>query len=102
MKIGELSRLTGVSVRALCYYEEERLIRPARSGNGYRHFSHGAVEVVRQIRGLIECGLPTQIIRDVLPYLDCPPKGALKVHHARHYLPPLASFGYCSPAFRRA
>jgi DNA-binding transcriptional MerR regulator len=72
MKIGELSRLTGVSVRALRYYEEEGLIRPARGGNGYRDFCDGAVEVVRQIRGLIDCGLPTRIVRDILPYLDGP------------------------------
>ncbi|MFF1903520.1 MerR family transcriptional regulator [Kitasatospora sp. NPDC058218] len=72
MRIGELSRRTGVSVRALRYYEEEGLIRPARSGNGYREFCEGADEVVRQIRGLIDSGLPTRIIRDVLPYLDGP------------------------------
>jgi DNA-binding transcriptional MerR regulator len=72
MKIGELSRMTGVSVRALRYYEEEGLIRPARSSNGYRDFCEDAVEVVQQIRGLIDCGLPTRIIRDVLPYLDGP------------------------------
>lgn len=72
MKIGELSRLTGVSVRALRYYEEEGLIRPARGGNGYRDYCDGADEVVRQIRGLIDCGLPTRIIRDILPYLDGP------------------------------
>ncbi|MFI9332480.1 MerR family transcriptional regulator [Kitasatospora sp. NPDC052868] len=68
MKIGELSRLTGVSVRALRYYEEEGPIRPTRGGNGYRDYCEGADEVVRQIRGLIECGLPTRIVRDILPY----------------------------------
>jgi DNA-binding transcriptional MerR regulator len=72
MKIGELSRLTGVSVRALRYYEEEGLIRPTRGSNGYRDFGDAAVEAVRQIRGLIDCGLPTRIIRDILPYLDGP------------------------------
>ena len=72
MKIGELSRTTGVSVRALRYYEEEGLIRPARSGNGYRDFCVEAVELVRQIRGLIDCGLPTRLIREILPYLDGP------------------------------
>ncbi|MFD0743727.1 MerR family transcriptional regulator [Phytohabitans flavus] len=72
MRIGELSQETGVSVRALRYYEEEGLIRPARSANGYREFGDGAVEAVRQIRGMIESGLPTRIIREILPYLDGP------------------------------
>ncbi|WP_018352442.1 MerR family transcriptional regulator [Longispora albida] len=72
MKIGQLSRLTGVSVRSLRYYEEEGLIQPARSANGYRDFPEAAVERVRQIRGLIDCGLPTRIIREVLPYMEGP------------------------------
>ncbi|MGN9909994.1 MerR family transcriptional regulator [Phytohabitans sp. LJ34] len=72
MKIGELSRRTGVSVRALRHYEAEGLIRPARSANGYRAFDEGAVQAVDQIRGLIESGLPTRIIREILPYLDGP------------------------------
>ena len=70
MRIGELSRLTGVSVRALRYYEEEGLIRSVRSANGYRDFPDSAVEAVQRIRDLIECGLPTRIIRDILPYLE--------------------------------
>lgn len=72
MKIGELSRLTGVSVRALRYYEQQGLIRSVRDGNGYRDFCDAAVDMVRQVRGLIESGLPIRIIRELLPYLDGP------------------------------
>ncbi|GAA2576363.1 MerR family transcriptional regulator [Dactylosporangium fulvum] len=72
MKIGDLSRKTGASVRALRYYEEEGLIRSVRCSNGYRDFCDGAVELVQQIRGLISHGLPTRIIREILPYLDSP------------------------------
>ncbi|MFI1993750.1 MerR family transcriptional regulator [Actinoplanes sp. NPDC020271] len=72
MKIGELSRRAGVSVRALRHYEGEGLLRPGRCGNGYRIYDDGAVELVRQIRMMIDNGLPLRIIRDVLPYLDEP------------------------------
>lgn len=72
MRIGELSRKTGVSVRALRHYEAEGLIRSARGANGYRAFDDGAVQAVDQIRGLIESGLPVRIIREILPYLDSP------------------------------
>ncbi|MEU4423344.1 MerR family transcriptional regulator [Actinoplanes sp. NPDC024001] len=72
MRIGELARLTGVSVRALRHYEQEGLIRPERGGNGYREFGDDAVAAVRQIRGMIESGLPTRLIREILPYLDGP------------------------------
>lgn len=72
MKIGELSRRTGVSVRALRHYEDEGLLRPERRSNGYRDYADADVAVVRQIRALIDSGLPTRIIRDVQPFLDDP------------------------------
>lgn len=72
MKIGDLARQTGVSVRALRHYEEEGLIRPGRSGNGYRDFDDSAVDAVRQIRGMIDSGLPIRIIREILPFIDGP------------------------------
>lgn len=72
MRIGELARLAGVSVRALRHYEQEGLIRPERAGNGYREYAEDAVGLVRQIRGMIENGLPTRLIREILPYLDGP------------------------------
>ncbi|MGW4502121.1 MerR family transcriptional regulator [Micromonospora sp. NPDC004336] len=72
MRIGELARATGVSVRALRHYEQEGLILPRRDGSGYRDFDDGAVEAVRQIRGLLDAGLPIRLIREILPYLDGP------------------------------
>ncbi|SCL46077.1 DNA-binding transcriptional regulator, MerR family [Micromonospora citrea] len=72
MRIGELALVTGVSVRALRHYEQEGLIRPGRGGNGYRDFDDDAIEAVRQIRGLLDAGLPIRLIREILPYLDGP------------------------------
>jgi DNA-binding transcriptional MerR regulator len=72
VKIGELSRRTGVSVRALRHYEDEGLLHPGRCGNGYRTYTDADADAVRQIRALIDSGLPTRIIRDVLPFLDGP------------------------------
>ena len=39
MKIGELSRRTGVPPRMLRYYEQQGLLRPARGQNGYRCYA---------------------------------------------------------------
>ncbi len=72
MKIGELSRRTGVPARMLRYYEEQGLLHPERSGNGYRTYSESAVYRVQQIRGLLDSGLTTEIIRTILPYLNSP------------------------------
>ncbi|MEU7900363.1 MerR family transcriptional regulator [Nonomuraea sp. NPDC049152] len=72
VRIGELSRRTGVPTRMLRYYEEQSLLDPGRSDNGYRWYGEAAVVRVQQIRGLLDSGLTTEIIRRILPFLDGP------------------------------
>jgi DNA-binding transcriptional MerR regulator len=72
MKIGELAARTNVSARLLRYYEEQGLISPDRAGNGYRDYAEAQVDRVVQIRGLLDAGLPTKIIREIIPCLDNP------------------------------
>ncbi|MER8046007.1 MerR family transcriptional regulator [Streptomyces sp. NPDC094032] len=72
MRIGELALLTETSARSLRYYESEGLITPHREANGYRDYDPYLVERVLQIRGLLDAGLPTRIIKQVLPCLDAP------------------------------
>lgn len=72
MRIGELSRETAVPPRMLRYYEEQGLLSPARDASGYRSYAGSDVGKVRQIRGLLDSGLPTEIIRRILPFLDSP------------------------------
>ena len=67
MLIGELSRRTGVSTRLLRYYEEQGLLDARRGANGYRHYDEGAFLTVRQVRALLDAGLSTELIRDILP-----------------------------------
>ena len=70
MRIGELAKRTGVSRRLLRYYEEQGLVIPGRSANGYREYTESHVHVVEQITGLLDAGLPTRIIAQLLPCLD--------------------------------
>ena len=72
MRIGELAERTGVSRRLLRYYEEQGLLIPSRAVNGYREYVEAHVDVVLQISGLLDAGLPTRIIRQLLPCLDQP------------------------------
>ncbi|WPB88830.1 MerR family transcriptional regulator [Streptomyces malaysiensis] len=72
MRIGELSERTGTPRRLLRYYEEQGLILPDRCANGYRAYDERLVDRVRQIRGLLDAGLPTRIIKQILPCLDKP------------------------------
>lgn len=67
MRIGELSGITGVSTRALRYYEEQGLLRSERRSNGYREYDPGAADTVTFIQDLYAAGLPSAVIRDVLP-----------------------------------
>lgn len=67
MLIGELSRVTGVPARLLRYYEEQGLLVPQRDSNGYRHYPASAPDFVARIRELLDAGLPTRDIRELLP-----------------------------------
>lgn len=73
MKIGEFSAQSGISIRLLRYYEEQRLLQPERSPNGYREYTAQMLETAEQIRGLLDSGMPTNIIRDILPCLSGSP-----------------------------
>jgi DNA-binding transcriptional MerR regulator len=72
VRIGELASRTGVPTRLLRYYEEQGLLSPARTPNGYRDYDDGLTGRVTQIRGLLDAGVPTRIIREILPCLDDP------------------------------
>ncbi|MEU6345906.1 MerR family transcriptional regulator [Streptomyces sp. NPDC046977] len=70
MKIGDLAARTGVAPRLLRYYEEVGILHPFRGANGYRTYGEPAIDRVLQIRELLEAGLTTDMIREVLPCLD--------------------------------
>lgn len=72
MRIGELAARTDTPTRLLRYYEEQGLIVPERKPNGYREYDDYLVDRVLQIRGLLDAGLPTRIIKQILPCLDKP------------------------------
>jgi DNA-binding transcriptional MerR regulator len=67
MKIGELSRRTGVSVRMLRYYEGEGLLSPQRTSSGYRDYGPAEEETVRRIRMLGAAGITLDTIQRLLP-----------------------------------
>lgn len=58
--------------RLLRYCEEQELLTPDRAANGYRDYAEALVDRVVQIRGLLDAGLPTKTIKQVLPCLDDP------------------------------
>lgn len=69
MRIGELSRRTGVSVRMLRYYEQQGLLRPARTESGYRDYGAAEEGLARQVSQLHAAGLKLNVIAPLLPCL---------------------------------
>lgn len=66
--IGELAGLSGVSVRALRFYEEEGLLTPAReAANGYRRYTSKDVDRLQEIMLLRHLGVA---VRDIGPLLS--------------------------------
>ncbi|MFC4466167.1 MerR family transcriptional regulator [Streptomyces xiangluensis] len=70
MRIGELAGKAGVSTRALCYYEEQGLLRPQRTTSGQRVYEESAVDRVGLIQQLYTAGLGSRLIATLLPAID--------------------------------
>ncbi len=74
MRIGELSRASGVSARSLRYYEQQGLIHSRRTSGGWRDFDPCMVERVVMIQHLLAAGLCSVTIGELLPCLAAPPE----------------------------
>ena len=70
MRIGEIASKSGVSVRALRYYEEQNLLQATRTSSGQRSFQPDAVDRVRLIQQLYAAGLSSRTIVQILPCVD--------------------------------
>jgi DNA-binding transcriptional MerR regulator len=71
MRIGELSKVTGVSVDTLRYYERIKLLpRVQRSANGYREYLPAMQSRIHVIRNAVALGFPLHEIARVLRVRD--------------------------------
>jgi DNA-binding transcriptional MerR regulator len=79
--VKQLSRLAGVSVRTLHFYDEVGLLRPGRVGaNGYRYYGQAALLRLQQILFYKELGLSLDEIREVLDQPEFDVAQALEAH----------------------
>src|SRR5215208_1450138 len=83
-KVGELARRTGLSVRALRYYDGIGLLSPSRRTEG-GHRLYTAEDVVRlqRIKSLRALGLSLREIGEYLDGTDVPPGRLIELHLAR-------------------
>ncbi len=67
MRIGEISRLSGVPIPTIRFYETRRLLTtPARTRSGYRAYSQEALNELGFIRRAQRLGFSLDEIRDIL------------------------------------
>jgi len=67
MKIGELSKLSGMSASAIRFYEEQGLLAPiSRTAAGYREYADNATHRLRLIQTSKKLGFSLEIIRSLL------------------------------------
>jgi DNA-binding transcriptional MerR regulator len=70
LKIGQLAKRCGVSVRALRYYEEQGLLRAERTPAGQRVNQESDVDRVRFYQQLYAAGLTSRNIAQLLPCIE--------------------------------
>ena len=63
--VGEVSKLVGVSVRTLHYYEEVGLLRTQRADSGYRIYSDEDVNRLKEIVRYRELDIPLEVIGSI-------------------------------------
>ncbi|MBE9135702.1 heavy metal-responsive transcriptional regulator [Nodosilinea sp. LEGE 07088] len=66
LKIGEISKKTGVAVGALRYYESLRLIQSERGENSYRYYSPETIQQVQFIKKAQSLGFSLEDVGEVL------------------------------------
>lgn len=70
IRIGEVARGAGVSVRAVRYYEQQGLLIPERSPSGQRLYRQDAIPLIRFFQQMFAAGLTSRRITELLPCWD--------------------------------
>lgn len=84
MKVGELAKQTGVSVRTLHYYDEIGLLTPTHHTDaGYRLYGADEIARLQQIKSLRQLGFSLDEIRGCLRGPDFSPQRVIALHLVR-------------------
>jgi DNA-binding transcriptional MerR regulator len=84
LKVGELARRTGLTVRTLHHYDEIGLLKPSlHSQSGHRLYATGDVARLQQVLSLKQIGFSLENIRDCLDKPGFSPLEVIGLHLAR-------------------
>jgi DNA-binding transcriptional MerR regulator len=84
LKVGELARRTGLTIRTLHHYDEIGLLRPSlHTESGHRLYTGGDVARLQQVLSLRQLGFSLEEIRDCLDRPGFAPLEVICLHVAR-------------------
>ena len=79
MRISEVAKLTGITVRTLHYYDEIGLLKPSEiTEAGYRLYSREDLEILQQILFFRELDFPLSQIKEIMNNPNYDKEEALK------------------------
>jgi len=84
LKVGELARRTGLTVRTLHHYDEIGLLKPSlHTGSGHRLYAAADVARLQQVLSLRQLGFSLDEVRDCLEQPGYSPLEIVTLHIAR-------------------
>ncbi len=84
LKVGELARRTGLTVRTLHHYDAIGLLRPSlHTESGHRLYTAGDIARLQQVLSLRQLGFSLEEVRDCLDRPDFAPLEVIRLHVAR-------------------
>lgn len=66
MKINEVANITGLTKKAINYYQEKGIINPKQDENGYREFSESDIDILKQVSLFRSLGLSLNEIKKII------------------------------------
>ncbi len=84
LRVGELARRTGLTIRTLHHYDEIGLLKPSQhSEAGYRLYTAGDVARLQQVLSLRQLGFSLEEVRDCLDRPGFSPLESIRLHIGR-------------------
>jgi DNA-binding transcriptional MerR regulator len=84
LKVGELAKRTGLTVRGLHHYDEISLLKPSlHTEAGYRLYTAADVARLQQVLSLRQLGFALDEVRDCLDRLGFAPLEVIRLHITR-------------------
>ncbi|GGZ10566.1 MULTISPECIES: Cu(I)-responsive transcriptional regulator [Shewanella] len=79
MKIGDVAKATGLSIKSIRYYHDIGLVQAERGDNGYREYNSSQLEALQFVQHCRELGFSIEECKDLLQLKHDPQRCASDV-----------------------